>query len=128
MTIGRHTFRLDREERRPVLLKWVEKLPVGAVMEFRDATRTEEQNDALWPRIRAISRQVEVHGKTMSEEWWKNAFLVLLGKEVEWGPALNGNVFVPVVSWSSKLTVQEFSDLLDLIAAYGAENGVEFRE
>ena len=128
MTIGRHTFRLDREERRPVLLKWVERLPVGAVLEFRDATRTEKQNDALWPRLREISRQVQVHGKTMSEEWWKNAFLVLLGKEVEWGPALNGNGFVPVVSGSSKLTVQEFSDLLDLIAAYGAENGVEFKE
>ena len=126
--IGRHTFRLDREERRPVLHAWVDKMPVGAVLEFRDATRTEEQNDKMWPLLREIARQVPVHGKTMSEEWWKNAFLILLGKEVEWGPALNGQWFVPVVAGSSKLTVKEFSDLIALRSAYGAEHGVEFKE
>jgi len=126
--IGRHTFRLDREARRPVLMKWVEKLPVGAVVEFRDATRTEEQNDKMWPMLREVARQVARNGVHYNEEAWKFAFLKALGKEVKLVPDIEGNGVTPYLDGSSKLTVKEFSDLIEMIYAFGAENGVEFKE
>ena len=127
-SIGRHIFHLDREARRPVLAKWVEKLPVGAVVEFRDRKRSEEQNDKMWPMLRELSAQVAVKGEYHSPEWWKNVFLVMLGRELEWGPAPGGMGFIPCITGSSQLTLKEFSDLLELIHKFGTENGVVFKE
>jgi len=122
--IGRHTFRLDREARRPLLLKWCERLPVGAVVEFRDARRSEEQNDKMWPMLREIARAVPIGGVYYDEEAWKFAFLKQLGKEVKLVPDPDGGGVTPYLSGSSKLTVREFSDLIELIQKFAAENGV----
>lgn len=126
--IGRHTFRLEHESRRPQLLRWCERLPVGAVVEFRYATRTEEQNDKMWPMLREIARQVPRNGVHFKEEAWKFAFLKALGKEVKLVPDISGDGVTPYLDGSSKLTVQEFSDLIEIIYKFGAENGVEFKE
>ncbi|MEM6900314.1 MAG: recombination protein NinB [Pseudomonadota bacterium] len=99
----------------------------GFYMELRGRTRSQAQNDRLWPTLRPIARTQEVMGKKWSEEQWKCMFMEMLGCELQYLPKLDGTGFFPAGFKSSKLLVPEFSDLLELIHAYAAENGIQLQ-
>ncbi|SJM49858.1 hypothetical protein FM111_02090 [Brevundimonas diminuta 3F5N] len=61
----------------------------------------------------------------MDTETWKCLFMHALGREVRFVPTLDGSSMLPLGLRSSKLTKREFSDLIELILAWCAENGVE---
>jgi hypothetical protein len=73
-----------------------------------------------------ISRQVDWYGNKLSQEEWKSVFSSALKKQ-KVVPGLDGG-FVVCGQSTSKMTKSEFSELLELIAAFGANNGVKFND
>lgn len=100
------------------------KAPDGWVMELRDRTRSTEQNSALWAALSDVSIQVEWHGVRLTAEDWKLVFMDALNQEMRLVPNVAGTGFINLGRSSSKLTKQEFSDLIELVRAFGSERGV----
>ena len=73
-----------------------------------------------------VATQVEHKGVRLSPDDWKLIFLDALGREMRIVPNLDGTGFVNLGTSSSDLGKGEFSDLMELISAYGAEHGVRF--
>lgn len=100
------------------------KAPDGWVMELRDRTRSTEQNSALWASLSDVSVQVEWHGVRLTPEDWKLVFMDALNQEMRLVPNVAGTGFINLGRSSSKLTKAEFSDLIELVRAFGSERGV----
>lgn len=98
--------------------------PTGWVVQFSEPTRSLEQNAALWARLNEIAGQVVWHGRRLDAESWKTMFTASLKKQ-DVVPGLDGG-FVVMGSSTSKMTKAEMSDLLELIAAFGAQHNVRF--
>lgn len=86
--------------------------------------RTGEQNALLWAMLTDVSRQVDWYGQRLSKEEWKSVFTAAL-KRQKVVPGLDGG-FVVLGTSTSKMTKAEFSDLVELMRAFGAEHGVRW--
>lgn len=104
----------------------VQNAPDGTVVELRERTRTLEQNAKLWAMLTDVSKQVNWHGQKLTQENWKDIFSAAL-KRQQVVPGLDGG-FVVLGQKTSKMTKREFSELVELIYAFGAEHGVEWSE
>ena len=100
--------------------------PDGYVVRISEATRTLEQNALLWPLLTAVSEQVNWYGQRLTPDEWKDVFSASLRKQKA-VPGLDGG-FVVCGQSTSKMGKKEFSDLVELIYAFGAEKGVEFKK
>lgn len=89
-------------------------------------TRTTAQNSRLWAMLADISEQVEWHGQRLGSEDWKHVFTAAL-KRQRVVPGLDGG-FVVLGSATSRMTIGEMSELIDLMTAFGAERGVRFAD
>jgi hypothetical protein len=98
----------------------------GYIVTVSEPTRNLDQNAALWAMLTDISRQVDWYGNKLSQEEWKSVFSSAL-KRQKVVPGLDGG-FVVCGQSTSKMTKSEFSELLELIAAFGANNGVKFND
>ena len=108
--------------------EWVNKSPVGTRIEFKAAKRTLPQNDRMWAMLTEIARQLPWHGVKLTPDDWKLVFLDALKREVRMVPNLDGNGFVNLGRSSSDLSKGEMSDLMELIAEFGARHNVVFSE
>lgn len=102
--------------------------PAGTRVEFKAARRSLPQNDRMWAMLTDVASQVKWHGQMLRPDDWKLIFLDALKRELRVVPNLDGNGFVNLGRSSSDLTKGEMSDLIELIAAWGAQNGVQFKE
>lgn len=102
--------------------------PLGTVVTYRPVKRSVPQNDRLHAMLTELSRKVKYHGQTLSVDDWKVLFMSALNQEMRLVPAINNNGFVALGRSTSKLSVTEFSDLIELIMAWAAENGVTFHD
>lgn len=93
-------------------------------MEFKAPRRTLEQNSLLWARLTDISRQLAWHGDALSPEDWKDVFVWSL-RRARLVQGIDG-FLVPIGVRTSDMSKQEFSQLLDMIEAFGAQHGVSF--
>ena len=106
-------------------VRWVEQAPVGTVVEFKQKGRSNDQNSAMWSVLTQINRQRPVHnGVKMSAVLWKAVFLHALGAELVMLPTLEGDGLFPFGHRSSKLTVSEMSDLIELMIAWAENEGL----
>ncbi|MCJ2085015.1 recombination protein NinB [Methylobacterium sp. E-005] len=105
-------------------LRWVATAPAGTRIEFREPQRSLDQNSKLWAMLTDVARQHEHYGQRYEPDAWKILFLTALGKELRLAPALDGKGVVSLGTSSSKLSKSEMSDLLEFIAAWGAENRI----
>lgn len=96
------------------------------VVELRQENRTDAQNRRLWAMLTEISRQVEWYGQKLTPDEWKDIFSAAMNKQ-KVVPGLDGG-FVVMGQRTSKMTKGEMSDMQELMAAFGAERGVEFRD
>ena len=104
----------------------VRNAPAGYVVEIREPTRTLDQNALLWPLLTEVSRQVDWYGQTLTEDEWKDVCTAGLRKQKA-VPGIDGG-FVMVGSKTSRMNKREFSELVELIYAFGAERGVKFQD
>lgn len=93
--------------------------------------RSLEQNDRMWAMLTEISQQLEwvVDGalRKLAPEEWKDILTAGLKREQRVAQGIDGG-FVILGQRTSKMTKRELSDLIELIAAFGAERGVKFSE
>lgn len=119
----RHILILSRETRARAHLG-IDRAPNGWTLELREAKRTDEQNRALWSLLNQIQRQRPEHrGIPMSPELWKAVFMDALNSECTVMPKLDGPGYFPMHS-TSRLTKAEFADLLTLMLAWCAGEGL----
>lgn len=104
---------------------WAIKAPFGTRIEFKQTKRSIPQNDRMWAMLTDVAREVEWHGMKLSPDDWKLIFLDALSREVRAVPNIDGTGFVNLRR-SSDLSKGEMSDLMELIAEFGARHGVTF--
>ena len=105
---------------------WAQKAPPGTRIDFKAAKRSLPQNSRLWAMLTDIAQQVEWHGNKLRAADWKTVFMDALRRELRLVPSLDGAGMVNLSNSSSDLSKGEMSDLLELIAMFGAEHGVTF--
>lgn len=122
--MSRVLFRLTRANRR-VAIEAITRAPEGYMLEIREERRSDEQNRALWSLLSQIAKQRPEHnGVAMTPELWKCVFLDALGSEMTMLPKLDGAGFFPLGHSSSRLTKSEFTNLIELMLAWAAEQGL----
>lgn len=94
------------------------------IVEVKEATRSTEQNARMWAMLSEVSNQVVWHGRKLTPEEWKHVFTASL-KRQDVVPGLDGG-FVVLGQSTSKMGVREMGDLMELISAFGAQQGVKF--
>lgn len=119
---------INGEHDRRKVAGWAMKAPAGTRIEFKEAKRSTEQNARMWAMLTEIASQVPWHGLRLAADDWKLIFLDALEREVRMVPNLDGNGFVNLGRSSSDLSKGEMSDLMELIAAFGANHGVRFHD
>jgi hypothetical protein len=122
--MSRHVLILTRANRGKAMTG-VANAPDGYVLELREPKRSDDQNAALWSLLNQIHRQRPTHnGVKMTPELWKCVFMDALGSEMQLMPKLEGDGYFPLGHRSSALTKSEFADLLTLILAWAAREGL----
>lgn len=120
------TLILTGEAARKAACRDVLAAPDGYVVTIAERTRSLDQNAALWPALNEVSEQVDWYGQKLTPEEWKDVFSAALKKQ-KVVPGLDGG-FVVCGQRTSRMGKREFSDLLELVHAFGAERGVRFSD
>lgn len=93
-------------------------------LSIKRETRSSEQNARMWAMLEDVARQVVWHGRKLLKEDWKHIFSAAL-KQQDAVPGINGG-FVVLGQSTSKMTVAQMGELMELIEAFGAQNEVQF--
>lgn len=126
--MARHVLVLVNDNIRNRAIDWVKRAPPGTRLEFKGPKRSLPQNDRMWAMLTDVSTQLRWHGLKLPPDDWKLIFLDALKHELRMVPNLDGNGFVGLGRSSSDLSKSEMGDLMELIAAFGARNGVKFHD
>ena len=121
------SFRLSSKTARQLAASYCMEGPEGWLVQFKEPTRSLEQNAKLWASLSDVSAQVNWYGKKLTAEDWKTVFTASL-RNTRVVPTIDGDGFVPLGMSTSKMSKAEMSALIDLIHAFGAERGVEWSE
>jgi len=126
--MGRAIITIKSGADRTLVGHWGNIAPEGTRVEFKAAKRSLDQNSRMWAMLTDIATQLPWHGQRLRADDWKLMFLDALKREVRAVPSLDGRGFVNLGRSSSDLTKAEMSDLMELMAAFGAEHGVAFHD
>lgn len=119
-------YKLTGPAARSAAIKAISVAPEGWTVRITHASRTLDQNAALWPRLTDIADQVVWHGQKLTSWDWKDVFTAAL-KRAKVVPGLDGGFVVCGLS-SSQMGKAEFSELIDLINAFGDEHKVKWSQ
>lgn len=112
-------------------IRWIETAPPRTIVKFTEPLRTIPQNVRMQSMLTDLARQASYHGLRLSSIDWKLIMMdglgAAMGFDVRLVPNLAGNGFVNLGTQSSKLSKAQMTALIDLISAYGAQNGVVFK-
>ncbi len=114
-------FALYSDEDRKRVRTYISSAPVGTRVEFKEAKRSAEQNDRMWLILGKVSK-LDWHGQRYTEAEWKDYFMHALRGE-KWMPLEDGGM-VPIGRSTSKLSKAEFSELMTLMEAFCARQGI----
>ena len=120
------TIILHGKSQREFARSLIDKAPVGAILNIRDAKRTTDQNSKLWAMLSDVSR-AKPDGRLATPEIWKALFMHACGHEVQFVLGLNDEPF-PVGFRSSRLTVGQMADLITFVYQFGDEHDVIWTE
>lgn len=120
----------------PSALAWVREMAIKGlqrdqvVVTLTRPRRTLDQNAKLWPMLADIAKQIEWvkdgYPCYMAEEEWKDLFTASLRKQ-SMAPGIDGGMVVLGLH-TRRLNKRQFSDLIELMYAFGAERGVKWSE
>jgi hypothetical protein len=120
-------YRLVHDEARRRAAQAISSAPDGWIVRITEPTRNLDQNAALWSRLAEISAQVVWYGQKLPAEDWKAIFTAAL-KRSKVVPGIDAGTFVVCGQSTSKMTKADFSDLLEVISAFAAQNNVKLQE
>jgi hypothetical protein len=118
-------FKLNPTSRR-YALECVQNAPDGYVVRVNEPTRSLDQNAKLWPMLEDVAEQVVWYGQKLTKDEWKDVFTAAL-KKAKVVPGLDGG-FVVCGQRTSIMPKREFSELIELSYAFGAEKEVKWSE
>jgi len=87
--------------------------------------RSLNQNRMMWANLEDIAQQVIWYGVKLTKEEWKDVLTAALKKQ-KVVPGIEGG-FVIIGARTSKMTVPEMTELIELSTAFGTQQGVKFR-
>jgi hypothetical protein len=87
--------------------------------------RSLNQNRMMWANLEDIAQQVVWYGVKLTKDEWKDVLTAALKKQ-KVVPGLEGG-FVVIGARTSKMTVPEMTELIELSTAFGTQQGVKFR-
>jgi len=82
----------------------------------------------MWAMLTDICTQHAFNGRRYTTDEAKVVFMHACGREIEILPSLDGKTFIPYGQSSSDLSVQEMSDLIEFMFAWGVENGITWSD
>lgn len=119
----RRTYALRTPYQKERFIRDVMRAPTNWYGMLAEGTRTHPQNAKLHAALSDIQRQVpDMKAYTIAD--MKLRFMDALGTELRFLPKLEGQGMFPVGLRTSTLSVEQFSALLEIVLAYGAQNGV----
>jgi hypothetical protein len=126
--LSRYLFTIRDANDRSRVLNAAMNAPFETRVEFKAAKRSTDQNSRMWAMLTDVATQLEWHGKRLRPDDWKLIFLDALKRELRMVPNLDGTGFVNLGRSSSDLSKSEMGDLMELIAAFGANHNVKFQD
>ena len=87
--------------------------------------RSLSQNRMMWANLEDIAQQVVWYGVKLTKDEWKDVLTAALKKQ-KVVPGIEGG-FVVLGARTSKMTVPEMTELIELSTAFGTQQGVKFR-
>lgn len=107
----------------------IAQAPEGYRVEIKPRTRSLAQNDMLWSILTDISRQVDfvVNGQAtkVSPEEVKDILTAGLRRETRMAMGIDGGMVI-LGQRTSKMTVRQMTELIELAHAFGASKGVQW--
>lgn len=122
----KRTFILAHDRARQNAIQFIASAPAGYCVTVAEPTRTLEQNSLLWPLLQKLADQVVWYGVKLSADDWKDLLTASLRKQRS-APGLDGG-FVVFGERTRTYSKAEFSELIELVYAFGAQRGVEFEK
>jgi len=126
--MSRALWTVYTEADRKKVTAWIWNAPAGTRVELKATKRTTDQNARMWSMLTDIATQQLWHGLKLNTNDWKLIFLNGLKHETRIVPNFAGDGFMSLGTSSSDLSKGEMSDMMELMAAWGAEHGVIFHE
>ena len=120
-------FRFVHNEARRRAAEYCMIAPEGSIAEFKDATRTLDQNAKMWPMLEDISKQVEWYKNWLTRDEWKDFFSAIILKQ-KVVPNMDSTGFIAVGGRTSKMGKRMFSEMIELMYAFGADHDVVWSE
>lgn len=90
----------------------------------KKATRSIEANAAMWAHLADIAKQVVWYGQKLKPDEWKEVISAGLRKQ-RVVPGIDGG-FVSIGVRTSKMSIREMSNMIELCIAFGTQQGVRF--
>lgn len=118
---------LKGPEQRLAARRMVNDAPRGWVVVARPPTRMDNQNKKMWALLEDIAQQVVWFGSKRSKYDWKDLCTAEL-KQSEVVPGLSGTPIILTGGSSSNMSKARFSDLIEIIYAFGSQQGVKWSE
>lgn len=109
------------------LWPWIKSLLMAGhkmTIEAKPETRSTAQNSLMWSCLTDLSKQVNWYGNFLTPEDWKDVLSAALKKQRA-VPGIDGG-FVVCGQRTSKMTIAEMSELIELCHAFGADKGVNW--
>lgn len=126
--MSRLVVKLDTASNRAFAKRAIDRAPAEFVADIHEGKRSDDQNRALWGLLNQIQKQRPTHnGVKMDADLWKCVFMNALGVEMKMLPTLDSDGFFPIGHRSSQLTVSQFANLLELMLAWCAREGLEIK-
>lgn len=117
------TIILNGDYKRAQAKRLIDQAPHGAILNIKEAKRTQDQNALMWSLLSQISR-AKPDGRVLDTDTWKALFMHSAGFTCTFEPTLDGQGVVPLGFKSSRLRKAEFSDLIEAIFSFAAEKGI----
>jgi len=117
-------FVLSHDAARANAIEAIKTAPQGYCVSIKAPTRSLEQNSLMWSVLNDIARQVEWYGEKLTSEDWKTMLTASVKKQ-KTRPGIDGG-FVVMGTSTSKMTVTEMTELIELAYAFGADKNVRF--
>lgn len=127
--MDKQSFIISSRDNLITAFRYAEQFGYGKAyaVEVKPLTRTIQQNNLMWAILGELAQQVVWHGQKLTPEDWKHVFSAALNQQ-RVVPNIDSTGFVVLGQSTSKMTVRQMADMIELINAFGAEHNVNFKE
>jgi hypothetical protein len=109
-------------------MKLIHDAPDYARVEVKLEKRSLAQNAKMWSMLSDVATQLPWHGQKLRPNDWKLIFLDALKRETRIVPNLDNDGFVMLSQSSSDLSIDEMSDLIELITAFAEDHHIQLHD